>query len=212
MLWKRDWRTQTYEDIQVEREVDIRRRVWNILDLSKLGLVEDATKGWEGVFQDLRSYNDYLETKEEFAMNLIYNTDAAATQKKLGEYQSANGLKKDKDEKSTASKAPSKPGEYPDASGLIKGLKPRYVPKALSPYNPFGDLAQDRGYYSRSDAYEVYNPKEREVKQDFMDMSGYSYEAYMDQNLLSAFAGLGVFVDVEKSEKTDMALPLAAAT
>jgi CDK-activating kinase assembly factor MAT1 len=26
-LWKRDWRTQTFEDLRVEREVEIRKRV-----------------------------------------------------------------------------------------------------------------------------------------------------------------------------------------
>lgn len=26
-LWKRDWRTQTFEDLKVEREVEIRKRV-----------------------------------------------------------------------------------------------------------------------------------------------------------------------------------------
>lgn len=197
MLWKRDWRTQTYEDIQVEREVDIRRKIWKILDLSNLGLVEDPQRGWELAFDDLKSYNDYLELKEELAMNLIYNTDMATTNKKLREYENANGLRKEKDEnKPQIVKPPPKTGDYPDASKLIKGLKARYIPKALSPYKPFGDLAMDREYYNITDRYET--PVDRNKRLKDLEASGYSFEAYVDESLLKAFSGLGVFIETEK--------------
>lgn len=211
MLWKRDWRTQTYEDIQVEREVDIRRRIWKIFDLSNLGLAEDPQKGWETVFEDLRSYNDYLELKEELAMNLIYNTDVVATNKKLREYENANGLRKEKDEsKPQPMKPPPRTGDYPDASKLIRGLKTRYIPKALSPYKAFGGLATERQYYKLADRYET--PVDRNKRLKDLEASGYSFEAYVDESLLKAFSGLGVFIENEKGGVSDIAMPLTASS
>lgn len=197
MTWKRDWRTQTYEDVQVMREVDIRKKVFGSLDLARLGLVE-GPHGWEDVFEDLRAYNDYLETKEELAMNLIYNTDVAATNKKIREFLSANGLGKDKEQDGKGqAKPPPKNGDYPDASGLIKGLKKRFIPKPRSPYNPFVGVEQHRGYYNASD-YEYNRPG----KIDSHGPGGYSFAAYMDESLLRAFSGLGVFIEEEKASHT----------
>lgn len=211
MLWKRDWRTQTYEDIQVEREVDIRRRIWKIFDLSNLGLAEDPQKGWENAFEDLRSYNDYLELKEEMAMNLIYNTDVAATNKKLREFETANGLRKEKDEsKPQPAKPPAKTGDYPDASKLIRGLRTIYIPKALSPYKAFGELSSDREYYNLADSYET--PIDRNKRLKDLEASGYSFEAFVDESLLKAFSGLGVFIENEKGGGSDMAMPLMASS
>ena len=208
MLWKRDWRTQTYEDLQVEREVDIRRRVWKILDLASLGLSEDPVQGWEAVFENLRAYNDYLETREELAMNLIFNTDAAATSKKLRDYEIANGLRKEKDEPKQLAKPAPKNGDYPDASRLIKGLKTRYIPAPRSPYRPFTDIPEHRDYYDSVTDYDL--PFDRSKYDRIIETSGYSIEEFMDEALLSAFSGLGVFVDIEKGNQIDMALSLAA--
>lgn len=209
MLWKRDWRLQTFEDLQVEREVDIRRKVWKTLDLASIGLVEDPKNGWETAFEDLRSYNDYLELKEELAMNLIYNTDVQATNKKLSDYEIANGLRKEKDDPKAQSQAKTttKPGDYPDASGMIKGLRTKYVPPPRSPYNAFHDTPKDRDYYDLSFGYE--RTLDKHVRNKDYEASGYSYEAFMDESLLAAFSGLGVFIGTEMGKDTDMAMPLA---
>lgn len=209
MLWKRDWVTQTFEDTEVMREVAIRRRVWQALDLSNLGLIEDPKMGWEGVFEDLRSYNDYLELKEELAMNLIFKTDEVVTNKKLKEYEIANGLRKEKDEgKKPTAAAVFKDGDYPDASGLIKGLKVRYVPAPRSPYQPFGDLPEGRGYYSMFENYTApILPLDAKAAKP--EVSGFSMDDYMDEALLRAFSGLGVFISSEKEGSRDDALRAA---
>jgi len=208
MLWKRDWKIQTFEDIQVVREVDLRKRVFGTLDLSKLGL-EEGPNGWEDCFEDLRSYNDYLETKEELAMNLIYNTDVAATNKKLRDFQTANGLGKEEDGKQQTRLGP-KPSDYPDRSGLIKGLKTKFIPKPATPYNAFTGVARDRGYYDAADAGKYETAHDRNHKHyELHDIGGYSWEAYVDESLLRAFSGLGVFIGNEKGGKVDMTMPLA---
>lgn len=210
MLWKRDWKTQTFEDIQVVREVDLRKRVFGTLDLSKLGL-EEGPNGWEDCFEDLRSYNDYLEMREEFAMNLIYGTDLAATNKKLREFQIANGLSKEEDGKPQTKPAP-KPGDYADRSGLIKGLRRKFVPKPATPYNAFTGVAKDRGYYSAADADRYETAHDRNHRHyELHDIGGYSWGAYIDESLLRAFSGLGVFIGNEKGDAADMAMPLATS-
>ena len=209
MHWKRDWTTQTFEDVEIVREIDIRKRVWRILDLSHLRLTEDPSSGWEGVFEDLRSYNDYLELKEEFAMNLIYRTDEAGTNRKLREYEVANGLRKEKDEgKKPAAVVVHKDGDYPDASGLIKGLKKRYVPAPRSPYQPFGDVPDGRGYYSQYDNYTMTPLYSKNLLEE-CKISGFDVQDYMDEALLRAFSGLGVFVGSEKDGKADEGIPVA---
>ena len=54
---------QTFEDLGVEKEVAVRRRVAKAYNLTS----DD--------FSDLRSYNDYLEEVEDIAYNLINNID-----------------------------------------------------------------------------------------------------------------------------------------
>lgn len=207
MLWKRDWRLQTFEDVQVEREVDIRRRVWRTLDLINLGLAE-PDGGWENAFEDLRSYNDYLEMKEEMAMNLITNIDVPNTNKKLRDYETANGLRKDKDDAKAQVKLPVRqPGDYPDLSGLITGLKTKKVAPKQAAYDVWKGVTKERGYFSLSEAHESswdhYSSKKATIA------GGWSLEAYAEESLLRAFSGLGVFVENEKGGKTDMRLPLA---
>lgn len=208
LLWKRDWRLQTFEDIQVEREVDIRRRVWRTFDLTNLGLVEPDA-GWETVFEDLRSYNDYLELKEELAMNLIHNTDINATNKKLRDYETANGLRKEKEEGKPQAKAVVRqPGENPDLSGLIKGLK---VKRAMSPklpaYDVWEGVSKGRDYFSHTEKYE--SSWDRYTSKKATMAGGWDLKAYTEESLLRAFSGLGVFIGNEKSGQSDMRLPLA---
>ncbi|KAK3707748.1 TFIIH/NER complex subunit [Vermiconidia calcicola] len=77
-LRKHRFREQTFEDIQVEREVDIRKRVAAVFNRR------------EDDFESLRDYNDYLNEVEDITFNLINNIDLEDTQKKFDKYQAAH--------------------------------------------------------------------------------------------------------------------------
>ena len=77
-LRKHRFRTQTFEDIQVEREVDIRRRVAAVFNRR------------EDEFESLRDYNDYLNEVEDITFNLIHSIDIEQTQRRFEAYQKAN--------------------------------------------------------------------------------------------------------------------------
>ncbi|PKY00301.1 CDK-activating kinase assembly factor MAT1 [Aspergillus campestris IBT 28561] len=77
-LRKNRFRKQTFEDINVEREVDIRRRVMQILNRR------------EEEFDSKRAYDDFLEQREEIIANLVYGTDVAKTEANLQQYASSN--------------------------------------------------------------------------------------------------------------------------
>ncbi|WEW59507.1 TFIIH/NER complex subunit [Emydomyces testavorans] len=77
-LRKNRFRKQTFEDISVEREVDIRKRVMAILNRR------------EEEFDSKRAWDDFLEQREEMIANLVYGTDVAKTEAQLAEYAAAN--------------------------------------------------------------------------------------------------------------------------
>ena len=77
-LRKHRFRTQTFEDIQVEREVDIRRRVAAVFNRR------------EEEFETLRDWNDYLNEVEDITFNLIEGIEVEATQRRFEAYQKAN--------------------------------------------------------------------------------------------------------------------------
>ncbi|KAL9612833.1 MAG: hypothetical protein Q9167_002616 [Letrouitia subvulpina] len=77
-LRKQRFRKQTFEDVQVEREVDIRRRVAQILNRR------------ESEFQTLLAYNNYLEEVETLTFNLLQGIDVPATESKLAAYANQN--------------------------------------------------------------------------------------------------------------------------
>ncbi|KAI5305812.1 hypothetical protein KEM56_003251 [Ascosphaera pollenicola] len=77
-LRKNRFRKQTFEDIGVEREVDIRKRVMAILNRR------------EDEFEDKRAWDDFLENREEIISNLVYGTDVEKTEKQLAHYAEAN--------------------------------------------------------------------------------------------------------------------------
>ncbi|KAL8808325.1 MAG: hypothetical protein Q9182_000145 [Xanthomendoza sp. 2 TL-2023] len=72
------FRQQTFEDLKIEREVDVRRRV---------------AKGFnkqESDFESLLAFNNYLEDMEVTTFNLLEGIDIAATEKKLAAYIAQN--------------------------------------------------------------------------------------------------------------------------
>ncbi|KAJ5580540.1 hypothetical protein N7450_006841 [Penicillium hetheringtonii] len=77
-LRKNRFRAQTFEDIGVEREVDIRRRVMHILNRR------------EEEFDTKRNYDDFLEQREEMIANLVSRIDVAKTEAQLKQYALEN--------------------------------------------------------------------------------------------------------------------------
>ncbi|KAI5290756.1 TFIIH/NER complex subunit [Ascosphaera aggregata] len=77
-LRKNRFRKQTFEDIGVEREVDIRRYVMGILNRR------------EDEFESKRAWDDFLEDREEIIANLVCGTDVETTKQKLNQYAEAN--------------------------------------------------------------------------------------------------------------------------
>ncbi|KAE8373624.1 CDK-activating kinase assembly factor MAT1 [Aspergillus bertholletiae] len=77
-LRKNRFRKQTFEDINVEREVDIRRRVMQILNRR------------EEEFDSKRAWDDFLEQREEIIANLVHGTDVAKTEADLQKYAQDN--------------------------------------------------------------------------------------------------------------------------
>ncbi len=65
-LRKHRFRVQTFEDIQVEREVDIRKRVAKVFNRR------------EDDFESLRDYNDYLNEVEDITFNVSAHNLVAA--------------------------------------------------------------------------------------------------------------------------------------
>jgi CDK-activating kinase assembly factor MAT1 len=74
-LRKHRFRKQTFEDIRVEREVDIRK---------KIALVFNKR---EDDFEDLRAYNDYLNEVEDITFNLVEGIDVPESEARLESYR-----------------------------------------------------------------------------------------------------------------------------
>ncbi|KAF7796875.1 hypothetical protein EIP86_008060 [Pleurotus ostreatoroseus] len=69
---------QTFEDLGVEKEVAVRRRI-----------AKDFNKRRED-FPDLRTYNDYLEEVEDITFNLINDIDVPETEARIARYKKEN--------------------------------------------------------------------------------------------------------------------------
>ncbi|EED79038.1 predicted protein [Postia placenta Mad-698-R] len=77
-LGKRMLPQDTFEDLGVEKEVAVRRRIAKEFNKRK----ED--------FPDLRSYNDYLEEVEDITFNLINDIDIPETEARIAAYRREN--------------------------------------------------------------------------------------------------------------------------
>lgn len=80
-LRRHRFREQTFGDIQVEREVDIRKRIAAVFNRR------------EDEFQTLRDYNDYLNNVEDITFNLTEGIDVEETEAKLKAYQAEHASK-----------------------------------------------------------------------------------------------------------------------
>lgn len=74
-LKKSGFRVQTFEDLRVEREVDIRKEVAAVFNRR------------EDEFESLRDYNDYLNTVEDIIFNLVNHVDVEETKKRFEQYK-----------------------------------------------------------------------------------------------------------------------------
>lgn len=77
-LRKNKFKTQVFEDVGVEREVDVRSRV------------QKAFNKQQQDFESLDEYNDYLEQIEDMVFNLSNNIDVEETEARLQAYEQAN--------------------------------------------------------------------------------------------------------------------------
>lgn len=75
ILRKNKFKKQVFEDIAIEREVDIRKRVQSIYNKTE----ED--------FDSLQQYNEYLEKVENIIFNLANNIDRDATDAEVAKYE-----------------------------------------------------------------------------------------------------------------------------
>ncbi|KAK9895734.1 CDK-activating kinase assembly factor [Cystobasidium minutum MCA 4210] len=78
IIRKTQFMPQTYEDLGVEKEVVIRKRIAKIFNKTQ----ED--------FPDLKTYNDYLELVEDLTFNLINSIDVEETDRRILAYQREN--------------------------------------------------------------------------------------------------------------------------
>lgn len=99
-LRKHRFRKQTFDDINIEREVDIRARVakvyapfhlcLNPLDCPTRLTSELSFNRRESEFTTLLDYNNYLEKVETLTFNLIYNIDVSQTEALLASHAAQN--------------------------------------------------------------------------------------------------------------------------
>ncbi|KAL1914525.1 uncharacterized protein VTP21DRAFT_8239 [Calcarisporiella thermophila] len=78
VLRKNQFMSQTFEDLQVEKEVQTRKRLAKIFNKRQ----ED--------FPTLKAYNDYLEEVEVITFNLINGIDVQDTMSKMEQYEKEN--------------------------------------------------------------------------------------------------------------------------
>ncbi|KAJ4298998.1 TFIIH/NER complex subunit [Kalmusia sp. IMI 367209] len=218
-LRKAKFRSQTFEDLKVEREVDIRRRV------SKAMNKEEAD------FETLKDYNDYLEEVETITWNLILKIDVDKTERRLRLFEEAQKaelnpnaprraaepdpsllsetshvvLKKGATQRKLQAASS---GNTPDPSGTpddtdtgfkFRGLKKRKAPEPEKPFDPFGGWSVESQYYSLKDEYDN---KYFGVRHDPRFYAfGYDASEYYSRALRDAFGGLGVFIEDELSAK-----------
>ncbi|CCE65159.1 hypothetical protein TPHA_0K00250 [Tetrapisispora phaffii CBS 4417] len=79
ILRKNKFKTQVFDDVGVEKEVDIRKRVFNVFN-----------KTLEDFDGNLDEFNKYLEEMEDIIYNLDHGIDVEDTEEKLHSYEELN--------------------------------------------------------------------------------------------------------------------------
>ncbi|KAH7069672.1 CDK-activating kinase assembly factor MAT1-domain-containing protein [Paraphoma chrysanthemicola] len=208
-LRKLKFRKQTFEDLKVEREVDIRRRVARAMNKT------------EDDFETLKDYNDYLEQVEEITWNLILKVDVEATESRLRrweEHQKADlpnatrrefepsvptdhvVLKKGATQRKTASSANTPQAitneTIEDTGFRFHGLKKRVAPPPEVSFDPFGGWSIAPQYYVLQDDYDV-DWLTKQKHDAGHGAGGYDMRDFYNRALREAFGGFGVFIEDE---------------
>lgn len=79
ILRKNKFKTQIFDDVYVEKEVDIRKRVFNVFNKT----IDDFNG-------DSKAFNKYLEDIEDIVYNLDHGIDVVKTEEKLRTYEELN--------------------------------------------------------------------------------------------------------------------------
>lgn len=79
ILRKNKFKTQIFDDVYVEKEVDIRKRVFNVFNKT----IDDFNG-------DSEAFNKYLEDIEDIVYNLDHGIDVVKTEEKLRTYEELN--------------------------------------------------------------------------------------------------------------------------
>ena len=203
-LRKHKFRKQTFEDIQVEREVDIRKKV------------QETIGSWsEDDFKNLKDYNDYLDDIEDITYNLVNRIDEDKSTKRLKEYEDARRQQLQVIKEAKAARKGAKPGQareqatpqldFDPAPRALKGLKSIVIEDGPSAYDPFGGDFLERKYFVLQDRYDGDNLAAWR-KDPARTAGGYDLDGYYTRALCDAFTGLGVFIGEEPavSEETAM--------
>lgn len=208
-LRKGKFREATFEDLKVEREVDIRRRVASIMNKE------------EADFETLKDYNDYLEQVEEITWNLILKIDVDETNHRLQRWADAQAAETGATRR-TYEPDPSIPsasgvvlkkggtqrraletasGNTSDANAKDKGfsfhgLKKRVVPPPEAPFDPFDGWSIAPQYYTLQHDYDAdWLTKHKDSVEQ--RVGGYQWGDFYNRALQDAFGGLTVFIGDE---------------
>jgi CDK-activating kinase assembly factor MAT1 len=171
----------------------------------------------EDEFDSKRAWDDFLEIREEMVMNLVLKTDVKKTEAALNRYKEANmdiiraNAALERKEYTAFQQRPMSAaavgvstvsadaeGPLSDPSGLVKGLRRAHAPVPEKAYEPFMGMATSRDYYELRDNYPSIRLAKAK-KDDRTKAGGFDFQAYFDESLLRAFAGLGCFIDEEKA-------------
>lgn len=80
ILRKNRFKKQVFEDIKIEREIDLRKRIQGIYNKTE----ED--------FESLKEYNQYLEKVESIIFNMTEGIDVEETQKEMEKYETEHKI------------------------------------------------------------------------------------------------------------------------
>lgn len=98
--------------------------------------------------------------------------------------------------KAGASKLPDEEEPVSDPSALVTGLRKVRAPPREKAYDPFMGMATTRDYYElRANYPSIRLTKAKDDART--NVGGFDFQAYFDESLLRAFAGLGCFIDEE---------------
>ncbi|CAI6332233.1 unnamed protein product [Periconia digitata] len=220
-LRKARFRTQTFEDLKVEREVDIRRRI------------AKAMNKQESDFERLIDYNNYLEIVEEVTWNLILNIDVEETERKLRLWEEAQKaelnpnatfrrvtdqpeasqlsdsshvvLKKGGTQRralatssgNTSTPSGTEESGKRDTGFVFQGLKKRKLPPPEKAFDPFDGWSIEPQYYALQENHNYQWLTTYDSDPAYF-AGGWQTRDYYSRMMEEAFGGMCIFLEDEK--------------